>query len=176
MVVLVIELPVQFILICATCGEELQWFLMTKFVRGSSSVFRLEAHMSFKIKYCHNVFDIVEFKVRCEELLLSAAAEIGVEVTELGFNRNHIHIDIRWMRITLSVDQIAKKLKGTTGRKLLKEFPSVKRRFFWGSGLWSPVIYGDSLGREPDQIRDYIRNQGRKSKVYETSLIQFFHQ
>jgi len=149
---------------------------MTDFVRGSSSIFRIEAHLSFKTKYCHNVFDIMEFKERCEELLLLAAADIGVEITELGFDRNHVHFDVLWKRITLSVDQISKKLKGTTGRKLLKEFPSIKRRFFWGSGLWSPVIYGDSLGREPEQIRDYIRNQGNKSKVYETSLMRFFNQ
>ncbi len=148
---------------------------MTDFVRGSSSLFRLEAHMSFKIKYCHNVFDVVEFKERCTELLLEAAASIGVEITELGYDRDHIHLDIRWMRITLSVDQIAKELKGTTGRKLLREFPGIKRRFFWGSGLWSPVIYGDSMGREPAQLRDYIRDQGRKSKKHETTLKRFFN-
>jgi len=148
---------------------------MTEFVRGSSSIFRIEAHMSFKIKYCHNVFDIVEFKDRCTELLLGAAAGIGAEITELGFDRNHVHLDIRWMRITLSADQIAKKLKGTTGRKLLKEFPGIKKRFFWGSGLWSPVIYGDSLGREPGQIREYIRSQGKESSVHAVSLTRFFN-
>ena len=149
---------------------------MTDFVRGSSSIFRLEAHMSFKIKYCHNVFDIVEFKDRCTELLLLAAADIGVEVTEIGFDRNHVHMDIQWLRITLSADQIAKKLKGMSGRKLLKEFPGIKKRFFWGSGLWSPVIYGDSLGREPEQIRDYIRNQGKNSKAYDVNLKRYFNQ
>jgi len=148
---------------------------MTELVRGSSSVFRIEAHMSFKIKYCHNVFDIMEFKNRCTELLLEAAADIGIEITELGYDRNHVHLDIRWMRITLSVDQIAKKLKGTTGRKLLQEFPGIKKRFFWKSGLWSPVIYGDSLGKEPDQIRDYIRNQGKESAVHAVSLMKFFN-
>ena len=148
---------------------------MTELVRGSSSVFRIEAHMSFKTKYCNNVFDIVEFKERCTELLLEAAANVGVEVTEIGYDRNHVHLDIRWMRITLSVDQIAKKLKGTSARKLLKEFPGVKKRFFWGSGLWSPVIYGDSLGREPDQIREYIRNQGKESSVHAVSLMRFFN-
>jgi len=148
---------------------------MSEFVRGSSSVFRIEAHLSFKVKYCHDVFDIVEFKERCTELLLEAAAEMGVEITEIGFDRNHVHMDIQWMLITLSVDQIAKKLKGTTGRKLLQEFPGVKKRFFWGSGLWSPVIYGDSLGREPEQLRKYIRNQGKKSRRHETSLKRFFN-
>lgn len=100
---------------------------------------------------------------------------MGVEITELGYDRNHVHMDIRWMRITLSVDQIAKKLKGTTGRKLLQEFPGIKKRFFWGSGFWSPVIYGDSLGREPAQIREYIRNQGSKSRKHEMSLKSFFN-
>ena len=149
---------------------------MTEFVRGSSSIFRIEAHMSFKTKYCHNVFDIVEFKDRCAELLLEAAAGIGAQITELGFERNHVHMDIQWLRITLSADQVAKKLKGTSGRKLLREFPGIKKRFFWGSGLWSPVIYGDSLGREPEQMRGYIRGQEKKSKVHETSLRRFFNQ
>lgn len=148
---------------------------MTEFVKGSSSYFRLEAHMCFKIKYCHNVFDIVEFKERCQELLLQAAACIGVEITEMGFDRNHVHMDIRWMRITLSADRISKALKGTSARKLLKEFPGIKKRFFWGSGLWSPMIFGDSLGKEPDQIRDYIRNQGKESAKYDMSLKRFFN-
>ena len=157
---------------------------MTELVRGSSSVFRIEAHVSFKTKYCRNAFDIVftfgecsslkvmivEFRDRCTELLPEAAADIGVEITEIGYDRNHVHLDIRWMRISLSIDRVAKKLKGTTGRKLLKEFPGIKKRFFWGSGMWSPVIYGDSLGREPDQIREYIRNQGMESSVHAVSL------
>jgi putative transposase len=148
---------------------------MADFVHGSSSIFRLEAHLSFKVKYCHDVFDIVEFKQRCSELLLEAAARMGVDITVHNYDRNHVHMDISWALITLSVDQIAKSLKGRTGRILLKEFPAIKKRFFWGSGMWSPVIYCDSLGREPEQIRDYIRNQGIKSKAHEVSLRKFFN-
>jgi putative transposase len=148
---------------------------MANFVRGSSSIFRIEAHIGFKVKYAHNVFDIVEFRERCRELLLEAAAQIGVQLTVTGFDRNHVHMDMRLLRITLSIDYISKQLKGMSGRKLLAEFPEIKRKFFWGSGLWSPVIYCDSLGREPEQIREYIRNQGRKSSVHAVSLKQFFH-
>jgi len=108
---------------------------MTDFIRGSSSVFRMEAHACFKAKYCHNVFDIAEFRERCRELLLEAAAKVGVEVKVMGFDRNHVHMDICWLRITLSMDQIAKAMKGLSGRKLLAEFPAIKRECFWGSGL-----------------------------------------
>jgi len=85
---------------------------MTELLKGSSSVFRIEAHMSLKTKYCHNVFDIVEFKERCTELLLEAADVIGIEITELGYDRNHVHLDIRWMRISLSVDRDCKEAQG----------------------------------------------------------------
>jgi REP element-mobilizing transposase RayT len=131
--------------------------------------------MSFNTKYAHNVVDIVQFKQRCSELLLEAAVGMGIKITDHNYDRNHVHMDVSWSRMRLSVDQIGKKLKGVTGRKLLREFPAVKKRFFWGSGLWSPVIYCDSLGREPEQIRSYIRNQGRKSKAHEVNLKQLFN-
>ena len=136
----------------------------------------LTAHVCFKIKYCHNVFDIVEFKSRCTELLQEAAAIIGVEITELCFERNHVHMDIFWKKTSISLDQISKSLKGRTARKLFKEFPAIKKRFFWASGLWSPMIYGDSMGRNPEQIRNYIRNQGKAAAAYNMSLTQFFNQ
>lgn len=146
---------------------------MSDFVRGSSSIFRMEAHLSFKVKYSHNVFDIVEFKQRCHELLLEAAAKVGVELGVIGFERNHVHMDAQWLKITLSVDKISKALKGTTGRRLLREFLGVKKKYFWGSGLWSPTIYGDSMGREPTQIREYIRNQGKKAERHDVRLSRF---
>lgn len=149
---------------------------MADFVRGSSSIFRLEAHISFKIKYCHKVFDIKEFSERCRELLLEASAEIGVHVTEIGFDRDHVHLTISWLRIDLSLSDISKKLKGTTGRKLLTEFPQIKRRFFWGSGLWGGQIYGDSLGRKPDELHRYVANQGNDSRKYSIPLTRFFNQ
>ncbi len=106
---------------------------------------------------------------------LEAAADAGIEILLVGFDRNHVHMDIRWVRISLSVDAISKKLKGTTARKLLQEFPGIKKKYFWGSGLWSPTIYADSMGREPEQLRAYIANQGLKTKRYEVTLAKFFH-
>jgi len=36
----------------------------------------------------------------------------------------------------------------------------MKSKFFWGSGLWSPTVYFDSIGQDPEQISAYVRNQG----------------
>lgn len=148
---------------------------MTTFVRGSSSIFRFEAHVSFKTKYSHRVFDIVEFKERCRELLLEAAADIGIQVIEIGFDRDHVHLVLAWLRITLSLDQIAKALKGRSGRILLTEFPGIKCKFFWGSGLWGDQIYGDSLGRDLEMLCNYSANQGKKSDKYQVTLKSYFN-
>jgi len=40
----------------------------------------------------------------------------------------------------------------------------MKSKYFWGSGLWSPMIYFDSIGQtgqDPERIANYVRNQGQ---------------
>jgi len=40
----------------------------------------------------------------------------------------------------LSITEVAKKLKGISGYKILKAMPWLKNKYFWGSGLWSGNI------------------------------------
>ena len=123
------------------------------FARGSFSIVRLEVHVSYKIKYCHKIFDFVEIKNRCEAIFREVAIKIGVTIKEIGFDRNHVHMDILMMH-THRLCDINKAFKGTSGRKLLEEFPFLKKQCFWGSGLWGAQAYGDSVGRDPTIIRN----------------------
>ena len=147
---------------------------LTDFVRGSSSYTRIEVHIAFVIKYRHKVFDDAEFQGRCKQLLYQAAAKNHIIIVEMGFDRDHVHMIII-LRCDQSLSLVAKVLKGTTGRKLLQEFPLIKQRYFWGSGLWAKSVFGDSLGRSPDQMVEYVRNQGRQRAATKTkSLTDFF--
>ena len=96
------------------------------FVRGSSSIVRLEIHVSYKVKYCHKIFDFVEVKNRCEAIFREVAIKIGVTIKEIGFDRNHVHMDILMMH-THRLCDVNKAFKGTSGRKLLEEFPFLKK-------------------------------------------------
>jgi putative transposase len=126
----------------------------------SSSVGRNVLHLSFKTKYCHNVFNFPDVQRRCEELFREVSEKKRWILREIGFDQNHVHITID--AGTDGPKDIAKELKGTTGRKLLKEFPDIKKRYFWGSGFWSPTIYFDSLGERTITDMDaYTRNQGQ---------------
>jgi len=141
-------------------------------VKGSSSVTRLEVHVSFKTKYCNKVFDYGNFKERCREILYEAAEKQDLVIKEMGFDREHVHMT--WlMKVYHDVAYLSKCLKGTSGRKLLKEFPTIKRRYFWGSGLWTGVIYADTIGKDPETMYNYVRNQGKQPDD-QTKLGRFF--
>ena len=150
-----------------TLGDVMQ----CNYIRGSSSISRLEEHICFKVKYCHNVFDFVEFKDRCKQMLFEVAEKEKLLITEIGFERNHVHMTWQ-MKIYHSVSGLAKTLKGTSGKKLLKEFPEIKKKYFWGSGLWSGTIYCDSIGKDATKMKDYVRNQG-VSKKHQKTLKDF---
>jgi len=127
-------------------------------VRRSSSIGRALFHLCFKVKYCHKVFENKEFEQRCRELLFEAASRAGIIIYEIGFDRDHVHLiaDIGLH----SIPEAVKLLKGYSAHKLLDEFPHVKKRYFWGSGLWSPAIFFESVGQDYGFVADYVRNQG----------------
>jgi putative transposase len=116
-------------------------------------------HLSFKTKYCHDIFNFPDVQKRCEEIFREVCKKHRWLLRENGFDQDHVHITI-----DAGIDgpkDIAKALKGTTGKKILKEFPDIKKTYFWGSRLWSPTIYFDSLGERTITDMDaYTRNQG----------------
>ena len=125
----------------------------------SSSVGRNVLHLSFKTKYCHNIFNFPELQKRCEEIFREVCEKHRWILREIGFDQDHVHFTID--AGTDGPKDIAKALKGTSGKKLLNEFPKIKKTYFWGSGFWSPTIYFDSLGERTITDMDaYARNQG----------------
>ena len=82
-----------------------------------------------------------------------------------------LYMDIMILH-TQRLCDINKAFKGTSGKKILQEFPEIKRKYFWGSGLWGGQAYGDSVGRDPTIIRNYVKNQGVGRK--EMPLSTFF--
>lgn len=138
--------------------------------RRSSANGRALFHFMFKVKYCHNIFDDEQVKNRCEVIFREVAQEKGFELGETGFDRNHVHslIEIG----VYSRPQIAKFLKGTSAKKLLKEFPYLKQKYFWGSGMWNPSYWGDAVGEDEQRVTPYIKNQGKQKTTIRIGTFQ----
>ncbi len=129
--------------------------MKTNPVRYSSAVGEVWVMATFKVKYCHKIFTFTEVRTRCSALLAEAMDNNKIRYTKLGFDEDHVHIQLD---IGLkSKPEIAKKLKGYTARKLLHEFPWLKKRYFWGGGLWNPAY--DIRAHDPGVISRYIDKQ-----------------
>jgi putative transposase len=94
---------------------------------------------------------------RCSQLLQEVAISYDIQIIELGFAADHIHIIID---IGLkSIPEAVKLLKGYSAKVLLQEFLELKQQFFYGSGLWSPAYFFDSIGSDYLDVCNYVKNQ-----------------
>jgi len=125
--------------------------------RYSSAVGESWHHFSFKVKYCHKIFDIKEVREECHKLLIESLERNQIRYQEIGFDNNHVHgiIDIG----KYSRPEVAKLVRGYVGKKLLAKFPSIKQKYFYGSGLWNPAYYMDSVGKDIEFMKGYVRKQ-----------------
>lgn len=67
----------------------------------------------------------------------------------------HFDVDIK----IRSKPEVAKIFKGIIGKMVLKKFPELKKKYFYGSGFWSPAYFLDNIGRNHEDIKQYIRKQ-----------------
>lgn len=124
----------------------------------SSSVGRAIFHLCFKIKYSHRIFRHEVVEQRCRQIFTEIAISHKIEIYEIGFDMDHVHLtaDIGLH----SIPEIAKLFKGISAKLLLREFPFLKHHYFYGSGLWSPAVFFDSIGRNIEEVNTYVKNQG----------------
>ena len=110
--------------------------------RYSSAVGEVWVMMTFKTRYCHNVFDKKVIREYTNAVLTEALQHYEIRWRKKAFDSNHVHINL-CMGI-YSKPEIAKKLKGFTAPKIFKEFWWLKSWLFRSGGFWSPVTDGRS--------------------------------
>ena len=137
------------------------------FASFSSSYGKMELHICFKIKYCHKIFVDNKIIECCAEAFFEASKKCGTNITELGFDADHVHLDIK-INPAFSISEIAKQLKGYSAKILMEKFPYLRSQYFWGGHLWNPSYYFDSVrDANSDQIINYVKNQGKKKVIEE---------
>ena len=125
-------------------------------VRYSSALGEVWLHAMFKVKYCHNIFDIRDVREECDELFDEASRKYEIPIQGKGFDSNHVHmkVDIG----NYSRPQVAKNLRGYVAKKLFKKFSWIKKEYFWKSGLWNKSYYIGSA-KDLDVLDRYLKKQ-----------------
>jgi putative transposase len=124
----------------------------------SSSYGQTTVHVCWKVKYCHKIFKFAKIKSCCEYAIKKTAQSHSIEIREIGFGEEHVHLLIS-LNPAMSISQAMHLLKGASAFQLFRAFPWLKS-ILWGGHLWNPSYYFDSVGNNTyDSLEDYVRNQ-----------------
>lgn len=125
------------------------------------SVYNLNYHIVFVTKYRHKVLTgAIEQHIKEQMPLVCERYEW--EMLALEVMPDHVHLFVSAPPITAPVT-IAKTLKSILAVSVFTTFPTLKKKRFWGSGLWSDGCYYGSAGTvSAATITRYIENQKSK--------------
>ena len=85
----------------------------------------------------------------------------GCEMIEVGMEVDHIHL-IMIIPPKYAVSDVVGKLKGQTSSKLRKKFLWLGKVYWKENIVWSPGYFVSTVGVDEEQIRKYVRWQGRQ--------------
>lgn len=122
------------------------------------SVYNLNYHIVLVTKYRNRVLtgEIEQF---VKEQVPIICARYEWDTLALEVMPEHVHLFVSAPPI-IAPNTIAKTLKSILAVAVFREFPTLKKRRFWGSGLWSDGCYYGSAGAvSAEIIKRYIDNQ-----------------
>ena len=64
-------------------------------------------------------------------------------------------------------------MKGRTAIRLLRRFPDLRKRCYWGNHFWTKGYCVDTVGLDEDKIRQYVKYQEDKERREEQMKFGF---
>jgi len=125
--------------------------------KTSHTTFDLKYHLVWTTKYRKPILQ-GKTGYRARDLIREICDAHNIQILKGHISLDHIHIFIS-APPQISVSRIAQYIKGKTSRKMLQEFPELKKKF-WGQHLWGRGFYAVSSGSITDEmIMEYIKQQ-----------------
>ena len=128
-------------------------------------------HIQLTIKYRKSLFN-----EQTEKVIIEATRcfkeRYAVEITHVGFDRNHVHILCRFLP-KYSGGQVVRLIKMITAKRIFKEILGVKKEL-WGGEFWTDGYYFVTVSGKGDRkvIEKYIEKQGRKGDLEQMKLFE----
>lgn len=89
-----------------------------------------------------------------------------VEVLELSVQPDHVHL-VASIPPKLSVSTVMGFLKGKLAIKVLKSYPQLRQKRYWGNHFWARGYFVSTVGVDEELIRRYVRYQEEKERQEE---------
>ena len=127
--------------------------------KTSHSVYKIRYHIVTAVKYRKALLNsAVEDCIK--ETLQGISERYEINIDEVGFDQNHIHI-FCGAPPRISPLRVISIIKSITARQIFKNFPNLKKEELWGGEFWSDGKYIGTVGEATSEkvIRKYIQNQ-----------------
>jgi putative transposase len=130
------------------------------FDRNTHSVFRLNYHLVFVIKYRRKVVDD-EISNRLKEIFEYIAPKYNIIIEDWNHDIDHIHLLFRASPNT-EISKFINAYKSASSRLIKKEYPLIKKQL-WKEYFWSrSYCLITTGGANIETIKKYIESQGVK--------------
>ena len=134
--------------------------MIYKLDKNCHSVYTLNYHLIFCVKYRRKIFLNEKIINKTKELMKNIALGFDVELINQELDKDHIHILFKAKPQTNLV-KLINSLKGASARVLFKEFPEIKKKL-WNGHLWSASYCLITTGQVTlDILKKYVESQGK---------------
>jgi len=126
------------------------------------AVWECKYHIVLVPKYRYKVFE-KEIREAVRDELKKLCLWLQVVIIEGNVCKDHVHICVA-IPPKHAVSEIVATLKGKTAIRMFNKYPELRKKY-WGSHFWSRGYYVNTVGRNEDQIRQYIRDQDKLDRL-----------
>ena len=92
-------------------------------------------------------------------IICKAAYDYEIDVVELEIPIDHLHMVVR-SEPKIAPSDIMQIIKSISAREFFREYPEVKRQYFWGGKLWTQSYFVETIGNANEEvIRKYVQEQ-----------------
>ena len=144
---------------------------MAKWKKLAHVAYQCDYHIVWCPKYRYrilrgNVARSVEHNIRALCEWKKAA------VLELSVQEDHVQLVVS-IPPKVSVSELLEILKGKTAIKLLKSYPGMREKPYWGNHFWSSGYCVSTIGLDEEKIRRYVKYQEQREKQAEKEQKEF---
>jgi len=143
---------------------------MGKYRQLSHTVYKCDYHIVWTPKYRYKVLKN-EISSLLNRDINTLSTMKDVEVEELNIQNDHVHL-LCSVPPKLSISSYMGFLKGKTAIKVLKSYPKLRIKPYWGNHFWSRGYFVSTVGLDEEMIRRYIKYQEKQERDQEKNFGQ----
>ena len=138
---------------------------MSRFRKLTHAIWHCQYHIVWVPKYRYRILT-GSLSYEVEQCVRSFSSQKSSEVLELSVQVDHVHV-VCMIPPKLSISDYVGIVKGRTAIRVLKKYPDLKKRPYWGNHFWAKGYCVDTVGLDAEKIRRYVKYQEAKERQQE---------